>query len=505
MTAEQLRNSLLQEAISGRLVPQDPNDEPAVNLLNKLQGERILLLSQKKIIYSKPEKKAQNTSPKVEFDIPSNWVWCKLFDVARVFGRIGFRGYTKNDIVDKKELGAITLSPSNMKVGGMDYTHCTYISEEKYNESPEIKIHNNDVLIVKTGSSYGKTSLVTNLPWKSTINPQIAVIKDIAVDVKFFVYVLQSPYAKQKYEEFVLGTSIPTFSQESLISMSFPLPPLAEQKRIVAKLEELLPIVEEYGKAQKELEDLNAELPTRLRQSVLQEAITGKLVQQVSTDESVDLLVQELLTTKKQSSNSKKFKSEIITLDEIPFDVPSSWTWVRLGEIIYTQTGLAYSKGDLDKKVNNPVRVLRGGNIFSGGWEMKPDDVMIAPEFVKKDIFLKKNTFITPAVTSLVHLGKTALIKEDHDDIVAGGFVLYLIPYLRANDTLVNYLSYFFQTAFYNEFCKSITNKSGQAFWNISREKLLQLPIPIPPISEQQRIIGKLEEILPQIDKLAKL
>ena len=119
---------------------------------------------------------------------------------------------------------------------------------------------------------------------------------------------------------------------------------------------------------------------------------------------------------------------------------------------------------------------------------------MIAPEYVKKDISLKKNTFITPAVTSLEHLGKTALIRENHSDIVAGGFVLYLIPYDTSNDVLMEYLSYFFQSSFYNKFCKSITNKSGQAFWNISREKLLQLPIPLPPKEEQKRIVAKIEE-----------
>lgn len=281
------------------------------------------------------------------------------------------------------------------------------------------------------------------------------------------------------------------------------LPPLAEQKRIVAKLEELLPIVEQYSKAQTELDQLNAALPARLRQSILQEAISGRLVPQ-DENETADGLKEQLLQAVNNSPLKKKWNSEPIEEDEVPFDIPENWKWIRLGDIVYTQTGLSYSKGDLEKKVSNPIRVLRGGNIHSGSWCTKDDDVMIAPEFVKKDIFLKKNSFITPAVTSLEHLGKTALIREDHKDIVAGGFVLYLMPYDNRNDGLMEYLAYFFQSAFYNSFCKTITNKSGQAFWNISREKLLKLTIPLPPLAEQQRIVAKIEELLADINKISK-
>ena len=177
---------------------------------------------------------------------------------------------------------------------------------------------------------------------------------------------------------------------------------------------------------------------------------------------------------------------------------------MRLGNLVSNQTGLSYNKGDLEKKVDNPIRVLRGGNIQNGSWCTKVDDVMIAPEYVKKpNLSLQKNTFITPAVTSLEHLGKTALIEEDHSDIVAGGFVLYLLPFYR-DDIFSKYLSYYFQSAYYNTYCQSIANKSGQAFWNLSRQKLMELVLPIPPLTEQKRIVAKLEQILGEIDKLKK-
>ena len=241
---DKLKKSLLQQAITGNLVPQDPADGSAEQLLNNIIREKQRQIKAGIIKLSKPEMKVAKTKIEEEFDIPNTWKWCLLADVCRVFGRIGFRGYTKTDLVYSMEQGAISISPTNMVDSKMSYEKCTYISEEKYLESPEIMLKNGDVLIVKTGSSFGKTVFVSDLPWKATINPQLAIIKDIQIDTKYLVYVLQSPYAQRKYLDFVTGSAIPTFSQEALLGMSIPLPPLPEQRRIVAKLEEMFAEIE---------------------------------------------------------------------------------------------------------------------------------------------------------------------------------------------------------------------------------------------------------------------
>ena len=343
MNAQQLKNSILQEAIEGRLVPQDPNDEPASVLLARIRKEKERLVKEKKITLSKPER-ACVIKDDGEFTLPQNWKWGMINDVCRVFGRIGFRGYTKNDLRYSQENAAISISPSNMINGTMDFSNCTYISEEKYEESPEIKIQNGDILIVKTGSSYGKTSLVENLPWKSTINPQIAVVKDITIDKQFLTYFFQSPYAQSKFKNFVLGTSIPTFSQLNLLSMQIPLPPLAEQKRIVERIEELLPKIEEYGKAQDALNKLNDELPERLKKSILQEAIEGRLVPQDPNDEPASVLLEKIRKEKERLVKEGKLKKKDleetpISEDEIPFDIPESWEWCSLGSVISLLSG----------------------------------------------------------------------------------------------------------------------------------------------------------------------
>lgn len=152
-----------------------------------------------------------------------------LDSVCSIVGRIGFRGYTRDDFVDGPEQGAISLSPGNIIDGEMDYSKCSYVTWEKYEQSPEIMIQNGDILVVKTGSSYGKTALVEHLPHKATINPQFVVLKDIQIDTEYLKAFLSTPYARRMYERYVIGTAIPTFSQKKLGSLPLFIPSKEQQ------------------------------------------------------------------------------------------------------------------------------------------------------------------------------------------------------------------------------------------------------------------------------------
>ena len=243
MDTKKLRQKILDLAIRGKLVPQDPNDEPASVLLERIRAEKERLIKEGKIKRSK--KTASDDEIEAPFEIPESWEWVRLIDVCHIFGRIGFRGYTKEDLVAFN--GAITLSPSNIIDGKMNYDNCTYISWEKYEESPEIQISDGDILIVKTGSSFGKSAYVEGLPQKATINPQFVVLKYITCYSRFLTFMLQSGYARNNYDEFVLGTAIPTFTQVVLGDMVIPLPPIVEQKRIVDAIEKMLPLCDNLG------------------------------------------------------------------------------------------------------------------------------------------------------------------------------------------------------------------------------------------------------------------
>lgn len=165
--------------------------------------------------------------------IPNDWEIKKIGDVAELFGRIGFRGYTVNDIV-KEGYGAITISPSNMQGEKMNFKKCTYISWFKYEESPEIKIYNGDILLVKTGSTFGKSALVENLNEKATINPQIVVFKKLKINNILFSKIISNPIVQEQINASIVGGAIPTLSQRLVLNFKIPLPPTLQEQNAIA-------------------------------------------------------------------------------------------------------------------------------------------------------------------------------------------------------------------------------------------------------------------------------
>ena len=261
--------------------------------------------------------------------------------------------------------------------------------------------------------------------------------------------------------------------------------------------------------------------PQELKNSILQLAIQGKLVEQRAEEGTAAELLEKILAAKNAKSAKKNLTRsrgargekeasalsasprEEIPDDEKPFDIPENWEWVRLGDCVSNRAGLAYSRGNLDVKGAKMIRVLRGGNIADMGYCTKPDDVMISDEFVNAELFLRRNMLITPAVTSLDHVGKMARIEDDYDDMVVGGFVLLLTPYFN-DDVFSRYLLCACSSKYFRDCCRMIVNKSGQAFYNLSRTKMMDQVIPLPPLAEQKRIVAKIEELLPLIDRYEK-
>lgn len=243
--------------------------------------------------------------------------------------------------------------------------------------------------------------------------------------------------------------------------------------------------------------------PQELKNSILQLAIQGKLVEQRPEEGSAEELFTRIQKEKQRLIAEKKIKKEKLlpetAEDEKPFEIPESWIWVRVGQCFSNKTGLSYKKDVLDIQSDKMIRVLRGGNISDLNYVLKSDDIWISAEFVKNELYLQRNTIITPAVTSLEHIGKMGRIDSSYSDMVVGGFVLMLIPHY-SEDTLSKYLLYAMSSRYFRDCCRNIVNKSGQAFYNLSREKLMQLFVPLPPLAEQKRIVAKIEELLPYID-----
>ena len=258
----------------------------------------------------------------------------------------------------------------------------------------------------------------------------------------------------------------------------------------------------------------------QLKNSILQMAVQGKLVPQDPNDEPASVLLERIRAEKERLIKEKKIKreknpsvifkgadntpyekigDEVRSLADLaPFEIPSSWEWCRVGDLFSNMSGLAYKKDALAIKADKMIRVLRGGNIGEEQFYFKGDDVFISSELVKPELYLRKDYMITPAVSSLDHIGKIALIDKDYSDTVVGGFVLMLIPHFN-DDVVSQYLLYAFAAKHHRDNCRNITHKSGQAFYNLSREQMMNLPVPIPPREEMERIIAMLKQVLPKV------
>ncbi len=464
MTAEQLRNSILQEAISGRLVPRDPNDEPASVLLQHIREEKARLVKEGKL-KKKDLADTPITEEEIPFEIPTSWEWVRLVDI----------GYFMSGKTPKsEELSSIGNIPyfkvSDMNVEGnelyMNNASLFLTGNAKYKIFPK-----NAIIYPKNGGA-----LLTN---KKRI-----LVKDSLVDLNTgayvpsnelnitYVYYLFSSIDFRKHHK---GTALPTVDMNSINKLIFPLPPLAEQKRIVAKLEELLPIVEQYGKAQTELDELNAALPARLRQSILQEAISGRLVPQDPNEDADDV--------------------KTIEIEDAPFEIPNNWRWCSLGDLVDMVSGTSYKKDDVRTK---GVRILRGGNIVNDELVLAENDVFLPDEYANLEKNIRKDDIIIVASTgSQKVIGKPALIRQNYDKTQIGAF----LRIIRAKDVkYVPFLWLIFKGMYYREHIRNLVK--GTNINNIKEEYITTLPIPLPPLAEQARIVAKIEELFAEIDKL---
>jgi type I restriction enzyme S subunit len=287
-------------------------------------------------------------------------------------------------------------------------------------------------------------------------------------------------------------------SQSSIQNVVFPLPPLAEQKRIVAKIEELLPKVEKYGKAQDELNKLNEELPERLKKSILQEAIEGRLVPQDPNDEPASVLLQKIREEKQQLVKEGKLKKKDleekpISDDEIPFEIPDTWEWVRLKDVVYNHG---------QKTPDKVFSYIDIGSIDNKNQKLNEEENIIEPN--KAPSRARKIVLANDIVYSTVrpYLHNMAIINRDFSEepIASTGFAV-----LSCLIGLFNkYLFYYLMSPNFDDYANDGDNARGVAYPAINDEKLYKALVPLPPLAEQKRIVAKIEQLLGEIDKLKK-
>ena len=473
MNAQQLRNSILQEAIEGRLVPQNPNDEPASVLLERIREEKKRLVNEGKL-KKKDLEETPISEDEIPFEIPESWEWVRI---KAILSLQAGKNVTSADI--HSEQNGVFKYPCYGGNGLRGYVK-NYNNEGSY------------PLIGRQGALCGNVNMAHGQFWAT----EHAVVTDGwgMTDVKwqyFFLIALN-------LNRYATATAQPGLAVSNIIEVPIPLPPLAEQKRIVAKIEELLPKVEEYGKAQDALNKLNEELPEKLKKSVLQEAIEGRLVKQDPNDEPASVLLERIREEKKRLVNEGKLKKKDleetpISEDEIPFDIPESWEWVRFGNVAeIARGGSPRPIKEYITEDSSGLNWIKIGDTDKGGKYINSCKEKIKPEGLKKTRIVHPGDFL---LTNSMSFGRPYITNIE--GCIHDGWLM-ISPFAGAFEQ--SYLYYVLSSAFAH---KQFNDKvAGAVVQNLNSDKVAESLIPLPPLAEQKRIVAKIEELFEQIDKI---
>ena len=499
MKAETLKKAILQYAMQGKLVEQDPNDEPASVLLERIKAEKEQLIKDGKIKKEKPLPPI--SEDEIPFQVPDSWEWVKFGDLVNYnIGRTPSRKepvYWGNDIP--------WISIADMIDMGYINTTKEKISKYAFEKCFKEQIIPKDTLIMSFKLTVGKVSILGINALHNEAIISIFPYQDQNFSIRNYLFHFLPLIAQTGNTKSAIKGN--TLNTESINNLIVPLPPLAEQERIVDMLEQILPLVEEYGKNEEKLSKLNSTLPDKIKQSILQHAVQGKLVPQNSDDEPASELLKRIKAEKEQLLKDGKIKKEKplppITEDEIPFQIPDSWEWVRLRDICEILNGYAFKSDSYVTKSNN--QIIRLGNVKNNGLALETSPVYIPDTIAKNAVnyLLKENDIlITLTGTRLKRdYFYTALVKRN--DIEQ--FNLYLnqrVGCLRFySDVNPKLLNIFLKSKLIlDNIFEHETGTANQG--NIGTGATGELLIPLPPLAEQQHIVTKVEELLSTVDSL---
>ena len=496
MTAQQLKNSILQRAIEGKLVEQRAEEGTAKELLKEIKLEKEKLVKKGKIKKSKALPPI--TEDEIPFDIPDSWEWVRLDDlVIKDIKRGKSPTYTDNSKV------LVFAQKCNTKVGKIDLELAKCLDESKLSKYPEAEFMiSGDIVINSTGTGtmgrvgfFGSEDNKTGKP--IVPDSHVTVVRTSKkVHDKYLYSVLKN--SQQYLEKNGEGsTNQKELKAATIQNMLIPLQPPSEQHRIVDKIEELMPLVDQYDKAYSQLMVLNEKFPQDMKKSILQYAIEGKLVEQRPEEGTAKELLKEIKLEKEKLVKEGKIKKSkalaSITEDEIPFDIPENWEWVRLGDIGLTNIGLTYKPTDIIHE--NGTAVLRSNNIQDG--KIVYDDMVYVKTTVPSNKMCNTGDILICARNGSKRLvGKAAVIE--HEGMSFGTFMAIFKPLSLDSYYVLSVIN----SAYFRN---TLLNDTGTTTINqITQTMLKDFLIPLPPLSEQHRIVAKIEELMPLCDKLVK-
>ncbi len=483
MTPEQLKASILQYAIQGKLVEQRPEEGTGEELYQQIQAEKQRLIKEGKI---KKEKALPEISEdEFPFEIPESWKWVRLSTI----------GITQTGNTPSKShpeyigIDIPFITPGDILNGQICYNNqaLSLLGKNVARVCDE-----DSIMQVCIGGSIGKVAIADR---KVAFNQQINVVSPLFCLSKYLFAVMQSVYFTTSMKERAGGTATPIINRGLWDSLCIPLPPLAEQTRIVTKIEELLPYIDRYAASYERLEQVNTEFPEDMKKSVLQYAIQGKLVEQRAEEGTGEELYQQIQTEKQRLIKEGKIKKEKplpeVAEDEIPFDIPESWKWVRLSEIISVLGDGIHGTPVFDEM--GDYYFVNGNNLAKGHIVFKADTKKVSfDEYEKHKKPLDENTIL---ISINGTIGNYAFYAGE--PIILGKSACYFSVLTGVDKEYVRHL---INTKFFMDY--AVKEATQTTIKNISLKAMRMLPVPLPPLAEQKRIVAKLEEILPLCERL---
>ena len=468
MDTKKLRQKILDLAIRGKLVPQDPNDEPASVLLERIKAEKERLIKEGKIKRSKKTAKTSDTPhyENVPFNVPDNWIWTTVEEILELVSGQDFPPEKYNNNVSGVPyiIGASNIENEQLVIN-------------RWTEFPSVFSYINDLLVVCKGAGVGKMAI--NNIGTAHIARQIQAVRAYTnyINIKYIKAVV-----KHNIEDIISKANglIPGLKRELLLSLQIPLPPFSEQQRIIIEMEHLFTLID---KVEENKYDLQA-IIKQAKNKILDLAIQGKLVQQDLNEEPASELLKRINPKAEITCDNGQYGKR-------PFEIPNSWCWSRLGDINnIARGGSPRPIKDYLTDDKNGINWIKIGDTTREGKYIDSVKEKIRPEGMKKSRFVHKGDFL---LTNSMSFGRPYILNVDgciHD----GWLVISPIGEVYTSDFLYHLLSSSF--AF-----EQFTNvASGGVVTNLSSDKVAGTIFPVPPLAEQQRIVAKIEKLFEQLD-----
>ncbi len=484
MDTKALRQKILELAIHGKLVPQDPNDEPASVLLQRIRAEKERLIKEGKIKKGKKSAKTSDTHH-YPYELPKGWEWTTLGEIGDVV-----TGNTPSKDIAEFYGGNIPFfKPTDLEQGINTVTSRDHLTQLGYEQSR--KLPAKSVLVTCIGATIGKAGVISI---EGTCNQQInAIIPSDAILSTFLYYVCISGYAQQEIRNRASATTLPILNKNNFADIGCPLPPFAEQHRIVSEIERWFSLIDiiENGKS---------DLKTAVKQAkskILDLAIHGKLVPQAPNDEPASVLLQRIRAEKERlikEGKIKKGKKSAKTSDtpHYPYELPKGWEWCKLEEIANIGTGATPLTSCKDYYENGYIAWINSSST-------KTSFIEEASNFITQKAIEETNCVVYPKGTLIIAMygeGRTrGQVSELLIDAATNQACAAVCPYLG---TTKEYLKIYFEGNYFH--IRALAEGGNQP--NLSLGKIQNYNIPLPPLAEQHRIVAKIEEIFHQLDMI---